>query len=416
MKSIDPVRPWSEIREFINRTAEELPAQAGYDTLHGHGRVDVLRALAATKYNAEVADSVYDDIEEWTYEQQFPNVYLPGDVLVTNSGWIDVGAGTQVYAAATDRHNLGSDDEKVEIIVHGTFQSESGPGTFFLSARGTPEEGDWWGIRVFDDGVIWLDDCEIKHSNFGAFVDAGSGYQPPGHILNSTFTDNSRDITVEGTGEFLVSGNHLTVDSGWGMAIRDGGGGVTISGNTVVGTSYSALNGISIGPKWIAPTVTDNTVYGFGIGYAIAQYNGVATFTENKLKGSKHGILVAGGTATIGTTSSSSDNNFKHNTMGILVDELLTVNSGYPKQPVLPERRWRGDRRSVKGGSRELRREREQQPEGADPVLHQEHGSWDPFRDRQLLRPLWCPDHVHLWGGGCVAAGLHSAGWRRPGS
>ena len=65
------------------------------------------------------------------------------------------------------------------------------------------------------------------------------------------------------------------------MAIRDGGGGVTISGNTVVGNSYWALNGISIGPKWIAPTVADSTVYGFGIGYAIAQYNCVTTLTAS---------------------------------------------------------------------------------------------------------------------------------------
>ncbi len=100
-----------------------------------------------------------------------------GDYLLTGDVTIDATSSLLVQPGTTVRVVAGEDDQDsgvetglAELIIHGEMVA-SGDGasapTVFASAASEPSPGDWYGIRVCEDGTGEIDGCTVKDAFIG---------------------------------------------------------------------------------------------------------------------------------------------------------------------------------------------------------------------------------------------------------
>ena len=246
-----------------------------------------------------------------------------GDVTVLNGTTLTIDAGSIVEFDMTDSQESGADSLKTELIVEGTLTVTglASSKVVFTSARQTPDEGDWFGIRTKSSGVANIDRAEIKFSERGFEHKSSDGST----ITNTTFSDNeifdfTGGCTSGASCDLTLTGNTFIVKSGIGIELRDKVKNASIENNTITGQSISEA-GISVDSTTTAPIIKGNTISGFGLGAGFLNTTGKAKFTENTVTNNSFGIRVLGGTPDIGTTSSTSTNHINNNTMGISFED-----------------------------------------------------------------------------------------------
>ncbi len=99
---------------------------------------------------------------------------LTGDVTIDDTSSLLVQAGTTVRVVEGDDQQSGVDIGHTELIVHGDMAA-SGDGAFaptvFGSAASEPSPGNWYGIRVCEDGTGEIDGCTVKDAFIGITAD-----------------------------------------------------------------------------------------------------------------------------------------------------------------------------------------------------------------------------------------------------
>ena len=95
---------------------------------------------------------------------------LTGDVTIPGPSSLLVQPGTTVRVADGDDQESGVEPGLVELIVHGNMAA-SGDGAFaptvFASAASEPSPGNWYGIRVCEDGTGEFDGCTVRDAFIG---------------------------------------------------------------------------------------------------------------------------------------------------------------------------------------------------------------------------------------------------------
>ncbi|NNF08213.1 MAG: S8 family serine peptidase [Candidatus Eisenbacteria bacterium] len=341
LKAIDGSLTWSEVREILRNTAKSWPGMSDpdFDQAYGHGMLDILAAVAAAKYDAEVADSTYSTSVTLP-AGDFPNLYVPGDVLIEPGVTLTIeDDNTKIYSSAgEDRRNLGNDPDKVEWLVEGTLDVDGGSEAEIEFSSGVDgvAEGDWEGIEVKAGGSATINYALVKHAEVGVTYASDE----TGNISNSTFSNNTTYDIQAGSGnggnDLTISGNTITVGGGTGIQLYSGVDGITLDDNVITGSS-STSNGITfgLGSGGYTATVTNNTISDISAGAGIRSISD-ASFTGNVITDCKWGIYITAGAPLIGTSSSSSDNIIDENTTGILV-------SGSTADPIIRNNKIRSN-------------------------------------------------------------------------
>ena len=209
-----------------------------------------------------------------------------------------------------------------KLTVNGTLHVDGTASNrvVFRSAEATPLEGDWHSITVGSGARAVLEYADIEHSTYGVYLQGPDSAQ----VIHCNFSANSNhDIgvyNVNSSRYALVDQNSLTVNGGNGIVLYGDCGGLTVSSNQITGNTATS-NGIRTDYGFTgSPAVTGNTISGLVNGSCVYVDAGSPTFTQNTFRDSKYGLLVKGGTVSIGTTNSSSDNFIHDNTNGIRCD------------------------------------------------------------------------------------------------
>lgn len=148
------------------------------------------------------SDYPHSDVP-YTEFQQFPivqnvtwsgTIKLIGDIVVYPGATLTIDAGTVIRAHPNrDIHGM-KDEDRVDIINHGTIIANASDGQriVFRSDSSTPSAGDWYGIRNY--GTLDMRNCEIQHAVTG---------------LKREGTDTLRDVVVtnsrKNTSSFTVA-------------------------------------------------------------------------------------------------------------------------------------------------------------------------------------------------------------------
>jgi hypothetical protein len=193
-RSTNPSSPsWSEY-------GEGLPNVYAFDLEVN----DNLQRLAVATHGRSVWEvSIFDAGAQVVWEAD-EEIYLDADLLVPAGATLTVEPGAVVRASAgADRHNVGDDPNRVELIVEGQLLavgSVSDPITF--TSYGGGAAGDWHGIRFVDaddDRASDIEYCDFEYATHAVTPDSIGG-----NIISCSFTDNTRDIYLDRDVEILA--------------------------------------------------------------------------------------------------------------------------------------------------------------------------------------------------------------------
>jgi hypothetical protein len=182
---------------------------------------------------------------------------ITGDILVPSGVTLTIEGGTTMEVnALSDSQNLGVDGTRVEIIVDGgSLRIEGSPlewAAVFTSNAGTPQPGDWRGIRVLNGGELYMTGAEIYHA-----VD-GVDYRQSGSIVRSPYINGNVLTSLSGAGIIIdsqagaqvtlnISVNEIANIDGRGVDIRSSGASTLVQGSiSYITTDTTGLNGVSI--------------------------------------------------------------------------------------------------------------------------------------------------------------------------
>lgn len=231
-----------------------------------------------------------------------------GKVLIVDSGSI-------LKFDAVDNSAGGSDTGKNELIVNAglTVNGTSSNKARFISAKATPAEGDWYGIRI-NDVAVDMSYFEVNHANYGIRVDGvasvGQEVNAGTFALNQTCDIYLTNTTTDEAGTLDITNNAITVGGGTGIFADDNDlDYALIQSNTLTGNS-SSLYGVRVKSTSEDLDLLSNTLSGFSAGDAIYLENAEGVIRGNTISGSnKYGIRQTGGTPTIGAELSTQGGN-----------------------------------------------------------------------------------------------------------
>ena len=213
---------------------------------------------------------------------------------------LSLGAGTTVKVAK---------GASVKLDVAGTLKAnEAGVAVSFESAEASPAAGDWHSIWVSSGASAFLDNVAVQDAAYGIYLQSPDSAR----VTECYFENNSNNdivvYNVTSSDYALIHLGYFNVGGGDGIALYGDCSGVTISNNTITGDATTG-SGIRTQTSFSGtPTISSNTITGIDNGQCVYVDAGTPTFTNNTFQDSKYGMQVKGGTVSIGTASSSSDN------------------------------------------------------------------------------------------------------------
>jgi hypothetical protein len=244
------------------------------------------------------------------------------DLIVPTGKVLTVNSGVTFKADDDDNSSSGTSAAENEIRVSGKMivAGTNGSKAHFKSTAGSPAAGDWFGIDVLSGGDLRMEFGKVTHATYGVRASTSDTVT----VEKCVFDDNlSADIyTASSPALLTISRNVLTPDN-IGIDLRNTDfSTTTVSHNKITGCS-TAVAGIQVfgpGEPTGSASVTTDTVTAFSTGAAIWIKNSSSIFTNNRITDNKYGFHVQGGTAAIGTSSSSSDNVLIDNTRGVFCE------------------------------------------------------------------------------------------------
>lgn len=227
--SADTARSWIELNSGLNgHDLYDISLDvANPDTFYVATNGGVYKLKNPVKSGLLTADAIWGP----------GTVIVNGDVTVPAGLTLTVQPGTEImFTYDFDRTDGGASSSKSELIVLGTLNANGAgnPITFISSKPTDPGPGDWYGIRALASSDVNLDNCIIKHAEFGVF----STYASTMMVTNCTIKDNlTSGIHMDNAAEGTRIENTRIEDSGtYGIYCFEGS--FTASGDTIANNRY----------------------------------------------------------------------------------------------------------------------------------------------------------------------------------
>ncbi|MFN8547072.1 MAG: S8 family serine peptidase [Candidatus Eisenbacteria bacterium] len=301
MIASNPTLSWSEVRQILRDTAAKVPRMNGqYRTDEfGHGRVDAYAAVLVAKEHAQVVHGVVSTTQMLP-ESGKTSLYISGDLRVPAGVTLTIAPGTHVFVAPSDAENLGSDPQRVEVLVEGglTVGGVSGGRVQFLAATSTPAGDSWGGLRILGAGTLNVQRADVLHALNGVSSES-SGAMSMTDATCDQCANSCVSIAPASSGLVNLSGCTLTTASGVGVE-ADGSGVVSIDASTLQAVTGDVLR-VNGGQVTVA---SSSLAAGSGGGAVIGGGTlGIVTATLTASGSSSNCVTIQGGNVDIGAST-----------------------------------------------------------------------------------------------------------------
>ncbi|MCH8070247.1 MAG: S8 family serine peptidase, partial [Candidatus Marinimicrobia bacterium] len=283
IRSIDPSLNWTEVRDILRNTADEVPGMGGqnFTNMYGYGRINAREALLGS--GAQVNSGAVTQNTTWN-----GNIIVEGDITVGSSYTLTIQSGTNVVLNNfCDSESSGEETGKAEIIIYGQLDvlgTDVNPvtlknviesnvyhwGQIYIGSggRATIEYADFEdpvrAIKAVSAELVTIDNSTIR----GSFDTA--------IIFESclSISNRIRDCLIENN---EYNGIWLNYSRG------------SVIGNTVRGNSGIGITGF-YGPYF---DVSDNIVYN-NSGYGVKAFaDGSTSIINNTIDSNYGGLMLA---------------------------------------------------------------------------------------------------------------------------
>ncbi|MFN8179276.1 MAG: hypothetical protein U0167_15195 [bacterium] len=203
------------------------------------------------------SEVAYGDTATWSGA-----VYLDRDFHVASGGTLIIQPGTRVIAQTSDAQNVGRDEERVEMVAHGTVQVNGEAGSRVVFKAVNDSVGAWGGI-YFDQAALevaspgygytcasYVHNADIKDATAGLVIEQTGAPSLEGVVFADNV--NHRDILLDGSDVFVPH------DGGWSLAAptRVKVARVTRSGADIGGHNAGKVDLVVHGPLSTSSTDT----------------------------------------------------------------------------------------------------------------------------------------------------------------
>ncbi|HXF48020.1 MAG TPA: S8 family serine peptidase [Verrucomicrobiae bacterium] len=217
--------------------------------------------LGTGRLNAFKAVTFYDTIPKAQTDTTLSGtIYVSGDLLIPAGKTVTLNPGTVLKFYPGDIFNKGSAAKRGEIIVKGTLVAigNQNDSIKFISYRATPQDTDWYAVRVDSGGSFNAVYCQFKNAYAGIdYKNSASdsvkyclfeknymygiiSKNPKLKILNSSFIDQRNYAVYLDQADDTVSGCYFKNNQYGINAYKSYG---KVSNNTIIAKDYTGTFG-----------------------------------------------------------------------------------------------------------------------------------------------------------------------------
>ncbi len=258
IRTVDPSLSWTQVRDILRNTADEVPGMGGLDFTdeYGYGRINAREALLAS--GTQVNSGAVTQNTTWN-----GTIIVEGDVTVASLYTLTIQSGATVLLNNfCDTEATGDETEKAEIIVNGEL-TVSGTQSDRVTFKNVIESDvyHWGQIHIRTDGratieyadfedpvhavhadgadYVSINNCTIKRTHYSALVfEDSDGIISNNEIVND-YTGIYQDGIYVSNSLVTITGNIIMSNYRTGVQILDGAQHVGLIRNVISNNGFN---------------------------------------------------------------------------------------------------------------------------------------------------------------------------------